>query len=195
MARQSILDRSNPNQATVELFVDLTSDGTPLYEEVPVEPVGGDRFRVLASPGLLDGLAAGDVFERRADGRFEVIERSGNLAVQIWYPDEDLGGRLHAELLPDVQALGGWLDGRTKGGSVVTFPLSAGFPHIERVLDEWVASAPAARWSYANVYDEDGWTPLRWWERAEFRAPRWRPRTRSPVPPRCLRPRRSPRRR
>ena len=91
MARQSVLDRSNPNQATVELFVDRTSDGKPFYEEVPVEPIGPDRFRVLASPGLLDGLAAGDVFERRADGRFEVIERSGNLAVQIWYPDEDLG--------------------------------------------------------------------------------------------------------
>ena len=169
MARHSVLDRSNPNQATVEIFVDRTSDGEPFYEEVPVEPIGPDRFRVLASPGLLDGLAAGDVFERHADGHFEVIERSGNLAVQIWYPDEDLGKRLDAELLPDVEALGGWLDGRTKGGSVLTFPLSAGFPSIERVLDEWIATAPAARWSYANVYDEDGWTPLRWWEREEFR--------------------------
>jgi uncharacterized protein DUF4265 len=169
MARQSVLDRSNPNQATIELFVDRTSDGKPFYEEVPVDPIGPDRFRVLASPGLLDGLAAGDVFERRADGRFEVIERSGNLAVQIWYPDEDLGKRVDAELLPDVQALGGWLDGRTKGGSVLTFPLSAGFPRIEKALDEWVATAPAARWSYANVYDADGWTPLRWWEKEEFR--------------------------
>ena len=46
----------------------------------------------------------------------------------------------------------------TKGGSVLTFPLSAGFPRIENVLDEWAATAPAARWSYANVYDADGWT-------------------------------------
>jgi hypothetical protein len=169
MARQSVLDRSNPNQATVELFVGWTSDGEPFYEEVPVEPIGPDRFRVLASPGLLDGLAAGDVFERRADGQFDVIERSGNLAVQIWYPDEDLGSHLDAELLPAVQALGGWLDGRTTGGSVLTFPLSAGFPRIENALDAWVATAAAARWSYANVYDADGWTPLRWWEREEFR--------------------------
>jgi hypothetical protein len=171
MARQSqsTLDRSNPDQATVELFVDWTSDGKPFYEEVPVDALGGDRYRVRASPGLLDGLAAGDVFERRPDGAFEVIERSGNLAVQIWYPDEDLGARVEAELLPGAQALGGWLDGRTKGGAVLTFPLHAGFPRIERLLDGWVASAPAAQWSYANVYDADGWTPLRWWEAGQFR--------------------------
>ena len=171
MARQSqsTLDPSNPNEATVELFVDWTSDGKPFYEEVPVDVLGGDRYRVRASPGLLDGLAAGDVFERRPDGAFEVIERSGNLAVQIWYPDEDLGARVEAELLPGAQALGGWLDGRTKGGAVLTFPLHAGFPRIERLLDGWVASVPAAQWSYANVYDADGWTPLRWWEAGQFR--------------------------
>ena len=169
MASQSTLDRSNPDQATVELFVDWTSDGEPFYEEAPVEPVGRDRYRVLASPGLFDGLAAGDVFERRLDGSFAVIERSGNLAIQIWYPDEDLRARVEAELLPRAQELGGWLDGRTERGSVLTFPLRAGFPRIERLLDGWVASAPAARWSYANVYDADGWTPLRWWEAEEFR--------------------------
>ena len=61
--------RPNPNQATIELFVDRTSDGEPFYEEVTVEPIGHDRYRVLASPRLLDGLAAGEVFERRVDGR------------------------------------------------------------------------------------------------------------------------------
>ena len=169
MARQSVLDRSNPNQVTVELFVDWTSDGKPFYEQVPVESVAGDRYRVRASPGLLDGLAAGDVFERHADGAFDVIERSGNLAVQIWYPSEDLGERVHEELEPGARALGGWLDGQTSRGSVFTFPLRAGFPRIEKLLDDWVATAPAARWSYANVYDADGWTPLRWWEGEQFR--------------------------
>jgi hypothetical protein len=169
MARQSVLDRSNPKQLTVELFVDWTSDGQRFYEEVPVEGLGGDRYRALASPGLLDGLASGDVFERREDGTFDVTERSGNLCVQIWYPEEDLGERIDAGLLGGVQALGGWLDGRTARGSVLTFPLSAGFPRIEKLLDDFVATAPAARWSYANVYDADGWTPLRWWEGEQFR--------------------------
>jgi uncharacterized protein DUF4265 len=169
MARQPTLDRSKQEQATVELFVDWTSDGERFFEEVPVEPLGEARYRILASPGLLDGLAAGDVFERRDDGTFEVIERSGNLCIQIWYADTDLGTRVDAELIPGVTALGGWLDGRTKGASVLTFPLSAGFPRIEELLDGWAATAPEARWSYANVYAEDGWTPLRWWEEAPFR--------------------------
>jgi hypothetical protein len=169
MARQSVLDRSDPKQLTVELFVDWTSDGQRFYEEVPVEELGGDRYRAMASPGLLDGLAAGDVFERQSDGTFEVTERSGNLCVQVWYPEEDLGERIDAGLLAGVQALGGWLDGRTARGSVFTFPLSAGFPRIEKLLDDFVATAPAARWSYANVYGADGWTPLRWWESEQFR--------------------------
>jgi Domain of unknown function (DUF4265) len=169
MPRQSTLDRSKPDQATTQLFVDWTSEGQPLFEEVPVEALGDERYRVLASPGLLDGLAAGDVFERRPDGTFAVLERSGNLCVQIWYPDADLRARVDAELMAGVTALGGWLDGRTAGASVLTFPLSAGFARIEDLLDAWVATAPEARWSYANVYAEDGWTPLRWWEADEFR--------------------------
>jgi hypothetical protein len=164
-----MLDRTNPNQATVELFVDWTSDRRRFFEEVPVEPLGDERYRILASPGLLDGLAAGDVFERREDGSFVVIQRSGNVAVQVWYSDENLSDRVDAELLPGVRELGGGLDGQTEGASVLTFPLRAGFRRIERLLDEWVVSAPAARWSFANVYDEDGRTPLRWWEADEFR--------------------------
>ena len=156
-------------QATVELFVDVTSDGERFYEEVPVEPLDDDRFRILASPGLVDGLAAGDVFELRPEGRFEIVKRSGTLAVQILYPDEDLGERVDAELLPGAESLGGWLDGRTEGASVLTFPLSAGFPRIETLLEGWVATAPLAQWSYGNVYDTDGWTPLRWWETEPFR--------------------------
>jgi hypothetical protein len=169
MAGQSLLDRSKQNQATVELFVDWTSEGKPFFEEVPVTALGDERYRILASPGLLDGLAAGDVFERRSDGTFAVVERSGNLCIQIWYPEADLGARVDAELIPGVAALGGSLDGRTEGASVLTFPLSAGFPRIEALLDGWVTTAPGASWSYANVYDEDGWTPLRWWLADEFR--------------------------
>ena len=163
-----MFDRSNPDQATVELFVDQPSDGEPFFEEVPVAPLGGDRYRILASPGLLDGLAAGDVFDRRSDGTYEVVERSGNLCVQVWHPDVDVRDRVDAELLPGAIALEGWLDGRTEGSTVLTFPLSAGFPRIERLLDDWVDATDGATWSFANAYAEDGRTPLRWWEEDRF---------------------------
>ena len=162
-----MLDRSDPDQPTVQLLVGPTSDGTPFFEEVPVEPLGAQRYRILASPGLLDGLAAGDVFERHDDGTYHVRERSGNLCVQVLYDAPGLHDRLDVELLPQVQALGGWLDGRAERESVLTFPLSAGFARIERALDAWVASAPSATWSFANVYGEDGRTPLGWWEQLD----------------------------
>lgn len=165
-----MLDRSNPNQATVELLVDRTSDGKPFFEEVPVEPLGGERYRILASPGLLDGMAAGDVFDRQADGTYAIVERSGNLCVQVWHPGVDVREGVDAALLPGAIALGGWLDGRTEGSTVLTFPLDAGFQRIEQLLDEWVDATEGSTWSYGNVYADDGRTPLGWWEDERFRS-------------------------
>jgi hypothetical protein len=160
-----MLDRSDADQATVRLLVGAASDGTPFFEEVPVERLGGERFRILASPGLLDGLAAGDVFERSDDGTYRLIERSGNLCVQLLYDDTAPHERFDLEVLPRVHELGGWLDGRTERASVLTFPLTAGFAPIEGLMNAWVASTPGGSWSYGNVYGEDGRTPLGWWAR------------------------------
>jgi hypothetical protein len=91
------------------------------------------------------------------------MERSGNLCVQVLYDGPALHDRFDAELLPQIRAMGGWLDGRTDGVSVLTIPLSAGWTPIERALGGWVASAPGASWSYANVYG-DGDVPLGWWD-------------------------------
>ena len=158
-----MLDRSDPSQLTVQLIAGAASDGTPVFEEVPVESLGGPRYRILASPGLLDGLAAGDTFERDPDGSYRVVEHSGNLCVQVYYDGALLHERFDGELLPQVRSMGGWLDGRTDGVSVLTIPLTAGWASIERALDDWVASAPGATWSYGNVYGDDG-APLGWWD-------------------------------
>jgi hypothetical protein len=160
-----MLDRSDPDQPTVQLVAGAASDGTPMLEEVPVESLGGARYRILASPGLLDGLAAGDTFELQPDGTYRVVEHSGNVCVQVYYDGPVLHDRFDAELLPQVRSMGGWLDGRTDGVSVLTIPVGAGWDSIRLALDAWVASAPGATWSYANVYGEDG-APLGWWDEA-----------------------------
>lgn len=157
------LERTDPDQPTVQLLVGPTSDGTPFFEDVPVEPIGGQRYRILASPGLLDGLAAGDVFERDRDGTYRVLERSGNLCIQVYDAESLSHDRFDADLLPQVRAMGGWLDGRTSRVNVLTIPVSAGFAAIERAMNAWVASTPGATWSYANVYAEDG-SQLGWWD-------------------------------
>jgi hypothetical protein len=50
-----------PDQATIELLVDRTKDGEPFFEP-PVDPLNGDRYRVLASPGLATVRPAGPLW-------------------------------------------------------------------------------------------------------------------------------------
>ena len=158
-----VLEPSDPDQPTVQLLVTGVRTDESFFEEVPVEPLGGERYRLLASPGLLDGLAAGDVFDRHPDGRYDVVEHGGNVCVQVYFAEHDPGERVEGVLVPEVTALGGWLDGRTPGVAVFTIPVSAGFAAIEGVLEGWIGDEPHARWSYANVYGPDG-DQLRWWE-------------------------------
>jgi len=152
-----------PNQPTVRLLAALKESGQPVYEEVPVEILGDGRYRLLASPGILDGLASGDVFVVDPQSSlYRVKEHGGNLCVQVWYPGLDLAGRVDTEIVPGVTALGGTLDGREQELSSFTLPLSAGMDAIERLFNDWVDRTEGATWSFGNAYEEDGTTPLPW---------------------------------
>jgi hypothetical protein len=149
---------------TVNLVVEINSDGTPFYESILVEPLGDDRYRVRASPGLLEGLAAGDEIELALEefSGFRLVHRGGNLCIQFFWPEH--ARQCVADLEPKVRALGGWLDGETPGLLVFTVPVAAGFPGIERIFFEAEQLYPGSRWMYGNVYDPaDGVTPLNWW--------------------------------
>lgn len=139
------------------------ADGRPLQEPVHAEEVGGEVFRLLYSPGFVQGIAAGDEFRLLgADGAFEVVRRGGNLAVQV-FSDEAVAPR-QAELAGRVARLGGTLDGAIEQGLAFTVPVTAGFPAVEALFDGWVAEHPGWEWCFGNVYDPaDGVTPLGWW--------------------------------
>jgi len=149
---------------TLNLVVQTQADGTPFYEAVLVEELGDQRYLVRASPGLLQGFAAGDEIALAPEdpSGFRVLRRGGNVGVQFFW-----SGALDAcaqELTPAVQALGGWWDGEALGLLVFTFPLAVGFPAIERLLEEAEQRYPGCQWMYSNVYDPvDGETPLNWW--------------------------------
>ena len=137
--------------------------GKPLKEPSHVEEIGAGLFRLLASQGLVQGIAAGDEFRLlNDDGAFEVITRGGNLAIQVYSrtpvaPQRD-------ELAAQVQALGGWLDGAIQKGLVFTVPIAAGFPAVEALFNDWAAAHEGWEWYFGNVYDPaDGITPLQWW--------------------------------
>ncbi len=146
------------------VFVDDTRRGE---EALPAEHVGEGRFRILASPGMLEGLAAGDEIEIHPNDRlgYLLVKRGRNLCV--WFYFSVIVDETHPDvfaLTTSVEALGGWLDGGYARMVVFTIPVSVGFEAVERLFDDAVARHPESTWMYGNVYDPaDGTTPLGWW--------------------------------
>ena len=138
--------------------------GRPLKEPVHAAVVGRGVFRLLYSPGFVQGIAAGDEFRLTGhDGAFKVTRRGGNLAVQVF--SDEPAAPFRAELAERVGRLGGSLDGAIEHGLAFTVPVSAGFPAVEVMFDEWVTEHAGWEWSFGNVYDPaDGVTPLDWWK-------------------------------
>lgn len=148
---------------TLNLLVQSDS-GPPVLEEVRAIPLGGLRFEVHQSPGLVLGLAAGDFIELLPqDGsRFRVIKHGGNLCIQIFC--SNVTKELISNCRDVCASLGGRLDGCAKKQVVLTMPVASGFPAIEAALNKLVSRHAGCEWYYGNVYDEvDGVTPLNWW--------------------------------
>lgn len=147
----------------VLLKVEVTESGKVITEPVHVDRLANGRLRLVHSPGLVLGIAAGDEFTLADEsGTFEVVKRGGNLAIQVF------SGQMasHLAVLEGIAgSLGGVLDGNVEKGAVFTIPLKATFSAIERAFNEYCAENPEVEWYYGNVYSpEDGITPLRWWD-------------------------------
>jgi hypothetical protein len=156
-------------EATSEVRVPVYSDGERRGEEsLPAVVVGTGRYRLLASPGFVEGLAAGDEFELAADTPqgYRVLARGGNLCIWFYFHEEvDAGSPETIDLSRTVGALAGRLDGGWSRMLVLTVPLTAGWAVIEAAMNAAVTRLGASSWQYGNVYDPvDGMTPLRWWE-------------------------------
>jgi hypothetical protein len=157
----------SPAQTTiVHLSGGLSPGGAHILDEVLAEPIAKNKYRVLRSPALTLGIAAGDTIELtdRTTGRFVVIERGGNVAVQLHMP-ANLTRVVDDEFVPAVEKLGGTVDTRVDYRMVVsTLPGIVGFDAIESLFGGFVERHPSIQWYYGNVYDpEDGVTPLNWW--------------------------------
>jgi hypothetical protein len=146
----------------IDLFVEGTRRGGT--QPVEVEDLGDGTYRVLYSPGLVEGVAAGDVV-RLLDpsiGAFEVLRRGGNLAIKLARPGADNLRPAIAEITRALEVLGGRLDGATPHAAVWTVPAASGFPGVEAVMNAAVARIPGSGWWFGNVYDEND-KPLLWW--------------------------------
>jgi hypothetical protein len=156
------------DDATRELVVPVFSNGVRQGEEsLPVVALGGGRYRLLASPGFVEGLAAGDEFvldPSEACGH-RVLRRGGNLCVWFYHTEPlSEGSAATADVRRVAESLGGHLDGGYSRMLVLTVPLAAGFDFVAQAFDDAVRRHAGSAWLYGNVYDpSDGITPLNWW--------------------------------
>ena len=112
---------------------------------------------------MVEGIAAGDTI-RITDpslGSFVVLKRGGNVAVK--FAGREPIASMLPQLVDELAALGGRLDGSIGKAAVFTVPVAAGFLRIEQVMAAATQRCPGAEWWYGNVYDDAG-VPLRWWE-------------------------------
>ena len=138
-------------------------NGKPDFEPVLVDRIEGERYRVLFSPGLAYGVAAGDEIEVDPDGRFKVVARGGNLAVRFLCASGTTG--IEQKLTEQVVSIGGRLDGRVRNGLAYTVPATVGRGVIGELFGAAKRETPEALWEYGNVYEEDG--QLMEWLRGE----------------------------
>lgn len=160
MSRDEKLRRleNDPAWRTVDLPVDGRSDRV---EEVLVETVDADRYRVASSPGMVRGLAAGDVIalDPQSPAGFRLLQRGGNVCVHV-FCDAARRDATQAALTQTLGRIGGRLDGTMgRTGLCFTVPVMAGFTAIEGALQRVVGD----EWSYSNVYDPETNAPLNWW--------------------------------
>jgi hypothetical protein len=136
-------------------------------EVLDVEEIGPNRYRLIYSPGLVEGLAAGDEFELTEENSagFSVLRRSGNLCTWLIFDEPtDFSAPYIKDLEARVKGIGGYLDGGTHRSLIFTIPLQAGFKAIKETFDAFVQAVQGTRWFYGNVYDpKDPTKPLNWW--------------------------------
>ena len=59
------------------------TSGEPVFEQVLVDLLDDGTYRIIATPGLVLGIAADDVVRVTPDASYEIVERGRNLAVQV----------------------------------------------------------------------------------------------------------------
>jgi hypothetical protein len=162
---------SHPVVTEIELPICHDDGGRPGTEVIEAERLGPKTFRLLFSPGVVEGVARDDVIELSdADPKgFTVVRRSGYLCVWFYFDGAGInrgpdGDRARVA----VERFGGVCDGGGNTSLVFSVHVSHGFPAVEALFNDLVAQHPGSSWLYGNVYDSwDDFKPLDWWGKRE----------------------------
>jgi uncharacterized protein DUF4265 len=152
---------------TLPVFSDTGEEAT--RESLEVDEILPGQCRLLHSPALVDGSAKDDVIEldESLPCGFRLVSRGGNLAAVVVFEKPEVkqcAETLH--LIEKMQLVGGMAEGGPERMLVFSIPVSAGFPVVEGLLDEFVRTLPGTTWWYCNVHEMgDPKKPLDWWTR------------------------------
>lgn len=164
LARKEVVVERLMEGNAINLYVGNSSSGERVYENLPVTPLGNNKYKILSSPGLVLGIAKDDEIQYFPDsGEFDLISRGRNLCIQLYLSPN---GVKDLEMLTSQikNELEGTIDGFTKKQAVFSVPVKIGFSKLEKILNQFVQTNPDCKWYYGNVYDiADGVTPLNWW--------------------------------
>jgi thiamine biosynthesis protein ThiC len=149
------------------MHIDLIVEGdNGLTQPVEVQLIGQDEYLILYSPGLVEGIAAGDHIKvtNIETGEFKVTKYGGNLSIKIFTNIEIV------EYIKDIEKafseLDAKCDGTIKKACVWTVSLSNNsFRQIEFVMKNIESIVPELTWWYGNVYDKND-KPLNWWKKS-----------------------------
>ena len=159
---------SQPEVIEIDLPICHNESGRPGTEVIEVEPLCPHQYRLLYSPGIVEGLAKGDIIELSAtDPRgFTVVSRAGNLCVWFYFKEPGVNRGPVGELVrAAVEQFGGICDGGGNTNLIFSVPVSFGFPAVEALFHELAAQYPGSSWLFGNVYDPwNDFKPLGWWE-------------------------------
>ncbi len=146
----------------LELYVRGAAAG--VKQPVEVEDLGGGKYEILFTPGLVEEVAAGDLIELldSASGAFRVIARWGNLAVKWGAPGGHISDEAMEEAIKLLAPFEARLDGRIATAAVWTIPPPFVLSNVAQAMNKVVELVRGSGWWYGNVYDEKG-EPWGWW--------------------------------
>ena len=134
------------NLTSVDLAIGENQDGETFSESQLLLEHPDGSFELVSSPLLADGIAAGDRIRVEEVGRFELIEASGNVAVQT-FGDWDL-----TFFTPKVVELGGHLDGQAgTEAAVFTFPPAVKASDIDALFSAEGSEKANRTWRVSNL--------------------------------------------
>lgn len=159
------------NFSTLNIYAGKTSSGNTRVEEVLVEYIDENIYKLQSAPGLALNLAKGDVFEFfNSDEPVKVIYRGGNFNIHIYeanltledYEDyEDFKSEL-------LDYLEGTIDGLSGNNMAITVPSIQGIQKINSFFINF-SQISGNNWSFTNIYrnyeDFEDETLLDWWDK------------------------------